>query len=227
VIIAHDDVRPVEIASPHLFVSKPQVAIGSSDVRADAAAAGNGDIAQVATNAHAVTGADIAEGGSASLLSGARAAPAKVVPISVLVSRKAGRLFVRQGFAPVLDVPVTIRNPEEPLGTHVFTAMELQNDGTTLRWTVVSMPEGTARSAEHAPDGRHDPRKEPARPIVAPAAAVPPAAGADTALARVEIPKDAVDRISELLTPGASLIVSDHDVSRETGKDTDFIVLTH
>jgi len=34
-----------------------------------------------------------------------------------------------------------------------------------------------------------------------------------------------VDRISELLTPGSSLIISDHGISRETGKDTDFVVL--
>ena len=49
------------------------------------------------------------------------AAPQKVVPISVFVSRKLSRLFVRQGFTPLFDVPVKIQNPEQPLGTHVFT----------------------------------------------------------------------------------------------------------
>ena len=53
-------------------------------------------------------------------------APQKVVPISVFVSRKLSRLFVRQGLTPVLDIPVEIHNPEEPLGTHVFTAMEFR-----------------------------------------------------------------------------------------------------
>src|SRR5262249_31458524 len=43
-------------------------------------------------------------------------------PISLFVSRKLGKLFVRKGFAPVFDVPVTIARPEVPLGTHVFTA---------------------------------------------------------------------------------------------------------
>ncbi len=37
---------------------------------------------------------------------------------------------------------------------------------------------------------------------------------------------DVVERISELLTPGSSLIVSDYGISEETGKDTDFIVVT-
>jgi hypothetical protein len=55
--------------------------------------------------------------------------------------------------------------------------------------------------------------------------AVPDKAGA--VLERIEIPQDAVDRISELLTPGSSLIISDHGISHETGGDTDFIVLTH
>ena len=68
-------------------------------------------------------------------------APQKVVPISVFVSRKLSRLFVRQGFTPLFDVPVRIQNPEQPLGTHVFTAMDFQNAGTSIRWTVVSLPE--------------------------------------------------------------------------------------
>jgi hypothetical protein len=36
-----------------------------------------------------------------------------------------------------------------------------------------------------------------------------------------------VERISELLTPGSSLIISDYGISDETDKDTDFIVVTH
>ncbi len=50
---------------------------------------------------------------------------------------------------------------------------------------------------------------------------------ANAALDRIEIPQDAVDRISELLTPASSLIISDNELSRETGRDTDFIVVTH
>jgi hypothetical protein len=49
---------------------------------------------------------------------------------------------------------------------------------------------------------------------------------ANAALDRIEIPQDVVERISELLTPGSSLIVSDYAISGETGKDTDFIVVT-
>jgi hypothetical protein len=49
--------------------------------------------------------------------------------------------------------------------------------------------------------------------------------GAD-ALDRISIPQDAVERISDLMSPGASLIISDQGLGPETGVGTDFIVLT-
>jgi hypothetical protein len=46
------------------------------------------------------------------------------------------------------------------------------------------------------------------------------------ALARIQIPQDVIDQISELMVPGSSLVVSDHDLGSETGDGTDFIVIT-
>ena len=37
-------------------------------------------------------------------------------------------------------VPVTIRNPDKPIGTHVFTAMA--RNGSGLRWTAVTIDDG-------------------------------------------------------------------------------------
>ena len=62
------------------------------------------------------------------------AAPAR---ISVFISRKKQRLYVRRGFEPILDVPVTIRDPDQPIGTHVFTAVARTDSG--FRWTAVSI----------------------------------------------------------------------------------------
>ena len=53
----------------------------------------------------------------------------------------------------------------------------------------------------------------------------PPSTAAE-ALDRIQFPKAAIDRISELLIPGSSLTVSDEGLGRETGRGTDFIVLT-
>ena len=52
--------------------------------------------------------------------------PLKPGPISVFISRKEGKLFVRKGFEPVFDAPVTFEQPDQPLGTHVFTALGVQ-----------------------------------------------------------------------------------------------------
>jgi hypothetical protein len=47
----------------------------------------------------------------------------------------------------------------------------------------------------------------------------------DKANAALNVPQDVAERISELLTPGSSFIVSDHGISNETGADTDFIAV--
>ena len=45
-------------------------------------------------------------------------------------------------------------------------------------------------------------------------------------LARIDIPQDAIDRISAMMVPGSSLVVSDQGLGEETGEGTDFIVVT-
>jgi lipoprotein-anchoring transpeptidase ErfK/SrfK len=146
-------------------------------------------------------------------------------PISVFISRKLGKLFVRKGFAEVFDAPVSIAQPDEPLGTHVFTALEARDDGT-MRWNVGSLPidhlvkKGKYQMTTTARGEKV--RKElsaPARQLALPG-------DPNVALDRITIPQDALARITELMTPGASLIISDLAQSYETGRGTDFIVLT-
>ncbi|MGZ5877020.1 MAG: L,D-transpeptidase, partial [Bradyrhizobium sp.] len=43
-------------------------------------------------------------------------------------------------FDATIEVPVTIRNPDKPIGTHVFTAMARKDAG--LRWTAVTIDNG-------------------------------------------------------------------------------------
>jgi peptidoglycan hydrolase-like protein with peptidoglycan-binding domain len=50
-----------------------------------------------------------------------------------------GHLYVRQDFRPVFDLPIAIRNPEQPLGTHVFTAMGLAPDSGKAQWIGLSL----------------------------------------------------------------------------------------
>jgi len=219
VIIAHDDVQPVEISNPHLF--KPKAVSGSPEFQT-ATVAGKRISTAAVTHGSLVSNAETPEATSLQVPGSAPAggAPKKMVPISVFVSRRSSKLFVRQGFSPLFDVAVKIENPEEPLGTHVFTAMEYQSEGAAIRWTVVSIPEEFPRMSEGATKEREAPARQTAP-------SVPSPDKANAALNRIEIPQDTVERISELLTPASSLIISDNGFSYETGKDTDFIVITH
>jgi lipoprotein-anchoring transpeptidase ErfK/SrfK len=72
-------------------------------------------------------------------------------PVSVYISRATRKLYVRRNthkrwpdggevFDATIEVPVTIRNPDKPIGTHVFTAMARSDAG--LRWTAVTIDNG-------------------------------------------------------------------------------------
>ena len=218
VIIAPDDIRPVEIAHPHLSVSKPKAASGPPESRA--AIADNGAMTTAAVHPPSTPNAETQQVTDLQAPGSMRAAvaPRKVAPVSVFVSRKSSKLFVRQGFTPLFHIPVRIQDPEQSLGTHVFTVMGFQNEGEALRWTVVSMPEESPPTPSK--------RRARGKQIVETTPLMSSPDKANAALDRIEIPQDVVERISELLTPGSSLIVSDYAISGETGKDTDFIVVT-
>ena len=146
-----------------------------------------------------------------------RAAERAVEPVSVFVSRREGKLFVRQGFVPVLDAPVTFKD-SGPLGTHLFVAVEADDRTGALAWKSLSVPEssGAALPADRPPVRRGGPPTEPTGAR----------ASAAEVLDRVEIPAEIMQKVQERLWLGASLIVSDHGLGTETGKGTDFVVLT-
>ena len=54
---------------------------------------------------------------------------------------------MRQGFIPIFDMPVEIAEIDRPLGTHLYTAMQMTDNGTKMRWNVLTMaftvPPGT------------------------------------------------------------------------------------
>jgi hypothetical protein len=152
--------------------------------------------------------------------------PLKPGLVSVFVSRKLGKLFVRKGNEPIFDTPVKIAHPETPIGTYVFTAGQPTGDGSKLHWLAMSVASGqaTVDPPKKSEEGRGRSRGVREAKPAAPAPVVS-STSATGALDRIEIPQEALDLISPLVTPGASLIVSDQGISGETGKDTDFIVL--
>lgn len=78
-------------------------------------------------------------------------------PVSIYISRSTQKVYVRRNtkkpwpdggevFDYSIEAPITIRDPDLPIGTHIFTAMAPKGDG--LRWTAVSIDKGdTATNA--------------------------------------------------------------------------------
>jgi lipoprotein-anchoring transpeptidase ErfK/SrfK len=106
-----------------------QLDTAKADVKAklDAAAA-----AQNATKTAEAKRADAAKA--------AQEAKRALEPVSLFISRSTQRLYVRRGFEVGFEVPVTIRNSDKPIGTHVFTAVARTDGG--LRWTAVTIDGG-------------------------------------------------------------------------------------
>lgn len=161
----------------------------------------------------------------------AKAAAAKKTQIAIFISRKRQRLYVRQNFEALFDVAVAIAQPEAPVGTHVYTALEFTGpDRTTLRWNVVSLPGEAPKHVRYVEErGRYGaPGGRRRREVVDEGAtdASPPQSPAQV-LARIDIPPDIGEAISQMIVPGSSLVVSDQGLGDETGEGTDFVVVTH
>ena len=129
-----------------------------------------------------------------------------IEPVSVYISRATQKIYVRRNthkpwpdggevFDATIEAPVTIRDPDKRIGTHVFTAMarnDMARNGAGLRWTVVTIDNGD---------------------------------DAKDALDRITIPQDVLDRIAPTAVPRSSIIVSDEPLSRETNYRTEFVAV--
>ena len=104
--------------------------------------------------------AKAAEARKAASAKAASEAKLALEPVSIYISRATQKLYVRRNthkpapdgggevFDSSIEVPATIRNPDRPIGTHVFTAVA-RND-TGLRWTAVTIDD--ANNAKDALD---------------------------------------------------------------------------
>jgi hypothetical protein len=176
VIVVRDELTPAEFAHDKLFVPRSKPAEPQTAMNA-------------ATEGVAQPKAELTEAmieHPDRVLSDAALDPIKATPVSsdavkpsptidppkplltgqvaVFVSRKEKKVFVRQGFVPLFELPVTIDDLDQPLGTHVFTAMEVIGDGTGMRWNQMTVPTDPSVSVEHRDSRRRS--KDPPKPIV-------------------------------------------------------------
>jgi len=208
VVIVHDDVVPQDFDDPHLFVhkEKPLDGEGTIALSFDSLRPSLSDLEPTSAQPIKLIAAEPMPVMKAPTVE----APKRSGQVAVFVSRKQKKIYVRQGFAPLFDMPIEIADPDQPLGTHLFTALEFQPDGSHMRWNAV-----TVASGQPGTPGR---KTKTETPTLGPTAA--------EALARIQFPPEALDRIGEGLAPGSSLIISDLGLGTETGQHTEFIVVT-
>jgi hypothetical protein len=244
VVIARNEVAPVDFEHPKLFAPKPKPT--EPQVAANATSDGQGAARPSVLSQATTTDAnsDVTKDASDTADDIVKPAPADdppkpIVPrlravdqplkrsgqVAVFVSRKEMKIFVRQGMVPLFDMPAVIADPDQPLGTHVFTALGMSEDGSRMRWNLMTIATDPWAPAELW-DSRTRFREPRFKDTPKPTARLRSPSTAAEALNRIQMPKEAVDRIAELLIAGSSLVVSDEGLGRETGRYTEFIVLT-
>ena len=122
-----------------------------------------------------------------------------------------GHLYVRQGFKEVFDTPITIRDIDQPLGTHLYTALNFAAANDQAQWTAMTLKTDDWIQPIYENEGSGG---------IANAAA-------GEALDRIEIPAAIRQRLADMLTPGSSLVITDKGFGKEKIAGTDFIVVTH
>jgi hypothetical protein len=138
-----------------------------------------------------------ASGTAATPAAGAQATPA-AGPLGILISGANRQLFALQDGVEVVTSPVTISDPDQPLGTHVFVLVD--QTGARERWHAISV-------------GKPPP------------AAGGNGSAASAALSRVQIPSQASSALQPMLHPGATLMVTDLPATADTRSGKDFVIL--
>lgn len=124
-----------------------------------------------------------------------------------------GAIMVRQGFKPVLEASATIAEPQEALGTHFFTAHDVERAIGQAQWYGMTLEGDLSKDTKKRFGITSEQQSEGLD-------------AADRALDRISIPDDVRQKIEGLLTTGSSLTISDTGVGPETGDGTDFITIT-
>ena len=187
VIVARDELTPTEFVHAKLFVprSKPVEPQTATDAATDSAAQPRAKVAEATIEHPDRVPSDAAPDPIRAPMSSEAVKPwptidppKPLVPrykvtdqpvkptgqVAVFVSRKEKKVFVRQGFVPLFELPVAIDNPDQPLGTHVFTALAVTGDGTGMRWNLMTVPTDPSVLVEHRGSRRRS--KEPTKPVV-------------------------------------------------------------
>src|SRR6202790_528286 len=135
---AAEDVRQKTAAKAEALGTQLDAATTDAKAKQDAVAA-----AKAAAKAAETKRIEIAKAATDAKLAGE--------PVSIFISRATRKLYVRRDthkrlpeggemYDSSVEFPVTIKDPDKPIGTHIFTAVARAEGG--LRWTEVSIDNG-------------------------------------------------------------------------------------
>ena len=139
----------------------------------------------------------------------------RMKPASVLIQQERRPRLHSPGPERGLRSADNLQDPDRPIGTHLFIAVNGDADGK-VNWSAISVPSDDPRRKRSKNDKNADPAPAPA----------PQADTASVALDRVEVADNVRERIAELVWVGAQVIVTDNARSDEMDDDTDIIVST-
>ena len=94
--------------------------------------------------------------------------------------------------------------------------MHFEKGAGSTQWTAVTVKNASRKYSKKRKGKKA--RKRVRAPLVT--------VSAQQALDRISLPATVRRQLSMLLTPGSSMVISDKGMSHETGKGTDFVVLT-
>jgi hypothetical protein len=98
--------------------------------------------------------------------------------------------------------PVVLQDPEKPFGTHAFTLTGPDSDPRHLKWLAVGLPAGTN--------------------VVAVSALL-----ASETMNRVNLTPEIAQRVTALMHPGSTLVITDQSAHPGTRTEPGFTIMTH
>jgi hypothetical protein len=119
--------------------------------------------------------------------------------LSILISGAGRELFALQNGAEVIKARVTITDPDQPLGTHVFVFAGRPGGGG--RWLAVSVGKSAQASGGNGDDAKG-------------------------ALQRVQLSANTSSTLQPLLHAGSTLMITDLAATAETRSGSDFVILS-
>jgi hypothetical protein len=130
--------------------------------------------------------------------------------ISAVISTADKKIIVFQNGVPAFEDTVTLKQPNEPFGTHVFNLTGPSDDPSKLKWMAVDL--GANAFTDLGQDNGN-------------AAQVSALIYAAT-MGRIDVPEATARRWAALLRPGTTLVITDKPASAESYSAPGFTIMT-